>query len=638
MLPDLDVIEWSSFQHAYGPADDVPDMLRGLLDPDRRADCLARFQAAVNHQGWHTPAALPCMPFLAAALDEPTAPLADLVVLLADLAQTGSHEHWLPDRLRPQVREQGLHDPVLARYDRFLELSRHEDDAVRGAACLALAVLQERASTSLPRLREMVLEEKAVGVRASALLALGVLGTPADAALVDTVLAKKVAKTVDIAARCARLWLAPEDLAEASVMALLAAATEKVVEKRLCWAEGNLSKVAGIVANTTLARHARDDLLRTCAGKGATGLWSALVERQFPMGREIDSPEDLTEAQRLTLSSIAGCMKVLSNPAKERLRDAGVPSMEDGLRVFLGEKQGRLLDRIVDLGSDRRMTLWRVLRQAVWGRIRIADHADAILEQFGPGMLLDAVFEIARDKYHWPDVYRPCGRAVFAREDCDHVPQSFAGVVDVLAELLRPAGSDLVGAVTSQALPMLEQKTPNSTNLLLWLLFLARVGPLDARWDPLVDQLVIAFPAYQAPPQTREILAALPPGRREALLLGHPLHQTVTTKTMKGTEVVFQWDSTTASQVWWHLPACPTRPVLERVVDAIRRWSDLPPLPTLPRGEAPVTPHDPFPMRRAREFLAACPSGLVKECVLPLLEDERVDRDLVRRLVGEERK
>ena len=36
---DIDAIDWASSEHAYGSAEDVPAMLRGLADPSTTAEC-----------------------------------------------------------------------------------------------------------------------------------------------------------------------------------------------------------------------------------------------------------------------------------------------------------------------------------------------------------------------------------------------------------------------------------------------------------------------------------------------------------------------------------------------------------------------------------------------------------------------
>ncbi|MCA9491051.1 MAG: hypothetical protein KC621_14075, partial [Myxococcales bacterium] len=149
---DLDSVDWASLEHAYGNADDVPDMLRGMVDPARAAAAFAAFDGAVVHQGWATPAATACLPFLIAALDAPGVPLARLVVLLADLSLSGNHESWLGERLRIGAPPE-LRDPVLAAHPHFVALLAHPEADVRAAAALAVGVLHERAVDGLPAVR-----------------------------------------------------------------------------------------------------------------------------------------------------------------------------------------------------------------------------------------------------------------------------------------------------------------------------------------------------------------------------------------------------------------------------------------------------------------------------------------------------
>ena len=63
MLDGLDDIDWSTLQHAYGSADDVPDHLRALTDPARFDDALEALYGTVFHQGSRypaTPHVVPC--------------------------------------------------------------------------------------------------------------------------------------------------------------------------------------------------------------------------------------------------------------------------------------------------------------------------------------------------------------------------------------------------------------------------------------------------------------------------------------------------------------------------------------------------------------------------------------------------
>lgn len=49
-LDELDRVDWEELRHAYGPADDVPEMLREVAD-DRRAAGFGGLDMAVSHQG-----------------------------------------------------------------------------------------------------------------------------------------------------------------------------------------------------------------------------------------------------------------------------------------------------------------------------------------------------------------------------------------------------------------------------------------------------------------------------------------------------------------------------------------------------------------------------------------------------------
>src|SRR5690242_15938897 len=92
MLEGLDAIDWASFEHAYGPATDLPENLRALATGDEQArqEALGYFEAAVNHQGWISPAAIPAVPFLA-EIFHAGVERATLAVMLADMAVGGFH-------------------------------------------------------------------------------------------------------------------------------------------------------------------------------------------------------------------------------------------------------------------------------------------------------------------------------------------------------------------------------------------------------------------------------------------------------------------------------------------------------------------------------------------------------------------
>lgn len=73
MFAGIDEVEWASMEHAYGPADDVPGLLRGLAsaDPVEREGALDGMYGAVHHQGDVYACTLACIPFLFELVADP---------------------------------------------------------------------------------------------------------------------------------------------------------------------------------------------------------------------------------------------------------------------------------------------------------------------------------------------------------------------------------------------------------------------------------------------------------------------------------------------------------------------------------------------------------------------------------------
>ena len=51
-LAGLDDVAWDSFEHAYGPAGDVPELLRALAgDDEAAAEAMYELYGTIGHQG-----------------------------------------------------------------------------------------------------------------------------------------------------------------------------------------------------------------------------------------------------------------------------------------------------------------------------------------------------------------------------------------------------------------------------------------------------------------------------------------------------------------------------------------------------------------------------------------------------------
>ncbi|WP_412537789.1 HEAT repeat domain-containing protein [Longispora sp. K20-0274] len=230
MLDGLDDVQWARLGHAYGPADDVPDLIRALCSPEEkeRAAALHQLYGNIFHQGTRYEATAYAVPFLLEVLAAPaTRDRAALLGLLAAIT-VGYDENWLPDAIPiaefraeavggAAVLAAGPHpgDPdydedegdyaylesltaeqdgqlgayvALAAYDAvragvplFRELLGAADPGVRTMAAYTLAWFAEDAAGSVPALEGLLATEEDEGVAATALVAIGLLCEPAPA-------------------------------------------------------------------------------------------------------------------------------------------------------------------------------------------------------------------------------------------------------------------------------------------------------------------------------------------------------------------------------------------------------------------------------------------------------------------------
>lgn len=230
MLEGLDAVAWARLDHAYGPAADVPDLIRTLLSADLKAREDARWQLYGNifHQGSRYEASAYAVPFLLELLADPDTPeRPEILYLLTSLA-IGYDEAWLPDgfpvqdtrreaaggdellRLAVERGEEyvdsldaeqqesmyvhielAAYDAVRAGVPLFRTLLTDADPRLRTAAAYALAWFPEDGAGSIAPLVGAVADpDESFAV--CALVALGLVGTdepvavqPIQAALTD---------------------------------------------------------------------------------------------------------------------------------------------------------------------------------------------------------------------------------------------------------------------------------------------------------------------------------------------------------------------------------------------------------------------------------------------------------------------
>lgn len=140
MFDGLDDIDWASLTHAYGSAEDVPEWVRGLVDPDPavRETCLDAMYGAVHHQGDVYDSTVAAVPYLIEALTAPGRPGRDGI---AELLTSVAALHEWPDEaeldddgaemLRHAARANAL---AVAAAPALIRLVDDPEPAVRAAA------------------------------------------------------------------------------------------------------------------------------------------------------------------------------------------------------------------------------------------------------------------------------------------------------------------------------------------------------------------------------------------------------------------------------------------------------------------------------------------------------------------------
>ncbi|MFI8367166.1 HEAT repeat domain-containing protein [Streptomyces sp. NPDC085466] len=173
MLTGIEEVDWASLGHAYGPADDVPALLRGLASPDpaEREAGLDGMYGAVHHQGDVYDSTLACIPFLLELVADPAVQdRGGIVELLTSIGgiELDDEDDDLDgpsgagpgdDGFVPAANFAMAAAAVAAGADVFLGLVDDADPEVRLAAPVALASLHPDPARVLTLLRERLTVE-----------------------------------------------------------------------------------------------------------------------------------------------------------------------------------------------------------------------------------------------------------------------------------------------------------------------------------------------------------------------------------------------------------------------------------------------------------------------------------------------
>jgi hypothetical protein len=257
MLERLDGVDWAAVEHAYGPASDVPDLLRTLRYPDPAARQHARHAlfGTIVHQGTRYGATAPAVPFLAELALAPDTPDRHGLVWLLTYAAIGYDSASLPagivegslDELARTTNTEGeereygrwalaAYQAVQAIVPSLLPLLDHDEVRLRRAVAHLLAWFPRWAQMSLPRLRGRLAAEPDPDAKAAMLVALGLLagarGETGDAPRLARLLGEEDDVVVRWGAAVALARLFPQAPPEPAVRELLGWLTGEVTPGR----------------------------------------------------------------------------------------------------------------------------------------------------------------------------------------------------------------------------------------------------------------------------------------------------------------------------------------------------------------------------------------------------------------------
>jgi len=197
MLESLDQIPWAELEHAYGSAEDVPELIRALRNPDPavRSNTLWTLYGNLFHQGTRYPATPYAVPFLIELCSDPETPArGDILDYWKSLITgyftvqerpiwgDGERIYWGNDAQEEEGDDPystALHEiyrESLRGHALLLRLLDEDEPPVRAGSAGVLACLATVAEQSIPALITALQREPSGAVRAAYAFALGELG------------------------------------------------------------------------------------------------------------------------------------------------------------------------------------------------------------------------------------------------------------------------------------------------------------------------------------------------------------------------------------------------------------------------------------------------------------------------------
>lgn len=186
-MNDLDEIPWKDLTHAYGSAEDVPDLLRALrtASPDVRGEGTPLWELFGNiwHQGTVYEATAYAVPFLIElVMDQRTPDRIGILNLLSEIACGSSYldvegdERGEIDSKSVEAQDilwaRNAHNAIASGFSDFVELTREVGDVKYAAACV-LSRFPEHGAAVAEILRRLLDNETRAKYRAGILRLIG---------------------------------------------------------------------------------------------------------------------------------------------------------------------------------------------------------------------------------------------------------------------------------------------------------------------------------------------------------------------------------------------------------------------------------------------------------------------------------
>jgi len=195
MLERLNQIDWQGLEHAYGPASDVPELIRDLTSADTgaREKALSNLYGNIWHQGTVYEATAPTVPFLIELLEaDEVQGKHEILIFLAHLATGRSykdvHQHlmlsrelvdkpeWQAELQQELVWVKNSKDAVALGLPVYRRMLVHPESLVRDAVGYLLASLGTAAKDVAGEIFQRLAIESDDMVKASLVRAFGIVG------------------------------------------------------------------------------------------------------------------------------------------------------------------------------------------------------------------------------------------------------------------------------------------------------------------------------------------------------------------------------------------------------------------------------------------------------------------------------